>query len=223
MKTQPYLNLERRILNDEKGGVFHRWQYGRQLLEAKAGRAQLPHGMAQDLVTSAEKRGLKLSEREIQYRVRCAETYETEAEVRSAAADFGSWRALCDAGFPAVQLEIDPEEIAAEGLADAPDSWEQMQLDIPGLKEEIAGVDGQRVKLVKGEGGGTIADVAAYLEMCEEKHENFGKTIEHIRESLRTMREGADDEGANAVEAWEAVMGSADDEAESDESDEDAA
>lgn len=208
MKTQPYLKLERRIAADEKAGIVDRWRYGRQLLEARNGRERLPKGMTDDLIKSAEKRGLRLSEREIRYRMQCAEAYPTEAHSGSAAAVMGSWRALCDAGFPPVEVdEIDPEEIAAEGLADAPDSWEQMQLDIPGLKQEIAGVGGRRVKLVRGEEGGTIADVAAYLQMCEEMHENFGKTVEQIRESLATMREAADNDDANAVEAWEAATG----------------
>ncbi len=44
--------------------------------------------------------------------------------------------------------------------------------------------------------------------MCEEKHESFGKTVDRVRESLATMREGADgDDNANAVEAWDAATG----------------
>lgn len=45
MKTTQYLKLEKRIAVGERGGVLDRWRYGRALLDAKAGRKQLPHGM----------------------------------------------------------------------------------------------------------------------------------------------------------------------------------
>lgn len=212
MKTSPYLNLEKRIAADEHGGILHRWRYGRQLLEAKAGRKQLPHGLIGDLIKAAEKRGFKISEREIRYRLQCAETYRTEAEVGTACADFPTWSDLREAGFPPVQDDgTDPDELDAEGLTSAPDSWEQMQFDIPGLKSAIS-VGGRTVPLVKGDDGAKVADVAAYLDMCEQKHENFGKTVDRIRESLRTMRDGSGgNEQANAVEAWEAATDDQDD------------
>lgn len=90
MKTSPYLKLERRIASDERGGILQRWRFGRQLLDAKTGRKQLPHGLIDAVIKAAERAGLKLSEREIQYRLKCAEAYETEAEVRTACADLGS-------------------------------------------------------------------------------------------------------------------------------------
>lgn len=204
MKTSPYLKLERRIASDERGGILQRWRFGRQLLDAKTGRKQLPHGLIDAVIKAAERAGLKLSEREIQYRLKCAEAYETEAEVRTACADLGSWSDLREAGFPSVE-SYGPDEIDSAGLGTAPDEWEQMQFEIPGLRSAIS-VRGRQVPLVKGEEGATVADVAAYLEMCEQKHESFGKTVDRIRESLSTMREGADgDDATNAVEAWEAA------------------
>ncbi|MGH3921854.1 MAG: hypothetical protein ACRDTT_03080 [Pseudonocardiaceae bacterium] len=205
MKTTQYLKLERRIAVGERGGILDRWRYGRALLDAKAGRRQLPHGMVADLIKAAERAGLTLSEREIRRRVQCAEAYDSEAKVGHAVADFGTWRDLAEAGFPPVEGRgYDPDELDAEGLTDAPDSWEQLQLDIPGLKEVIS-VRGRKVPLVRGEDGATVADVAAYVAMCEEKHDNFGKTVEQARQSLQTMRAGCDgDDTANAVKAWEA-------------------
>ncbi len=150
--TTPYLKLERRIAVGERGGVVDRWRYGRSLLEAKAGRKQLPHGMVAGLIKAAERAGFKLSEREIRRRVQCAETYDSEAKVGQALADFGTWSALAEAGFPPVEVDgRDPDDIEAEGLGHAPDSWEQLQLDIPGLKP-ILSVRGRRVALVRCEG-----------------------------------------------------------------------
>ena len=210
MKTTPYLKLERQIFADERGGILHRWRYGRQLMAAKVGRKQLPHGMTADLIKAAEKAGFKLSEREIRRRLQCAEAYDTEAKVGQALADFGTWSALAEAGFPPVEDDVDPEAILAEGLAAAPDEWEQQEIDIPGLKPVLS-IKGRKVPLVKGEGGATIADVEAYRDMFAEMHESFGKTLAQIEETLRTMREGADDDEANAVEAWEAATGLAED------------
>ncbi|MGH8920500.1 MAG: hypothetical protein ACRD0H_19570, partial [Actinomycetes bacterium] len=135
------------------------------------------------------------------------EAYRTEADCRTAVRLRGSWTELREAGFPPVEGQgYDPDELDAEGLTDPPDSWEQLQLDIPGLKEVIS-VRGRKVPLVRGQGGGTVADVAAYVAMCEEKHDNFGKTVDQTRQSLQTMREGCGgDDTVNAVEAWEAGL-----------------
>ncbi len=106
------------------------------------------------------------------------------------------------ADFPAVEHEgLDPEDIEADGLADASDSWEQLQLDIPGLKQVIT-ARGRKVPVVKGEDGATVADVAAYVDICEQQHESRGKALDKARESLQTMCEGCGgDETANVVEA----------------------
>lgn len=51
---------------------------------------------------------------------------------------------------------------------------------------------------------------------CEQMHDNFGKTVDQARQSLRTMREGSGgDEDANAREAWEVATGLCDDSDES--------
>jgi len=208
VKTTSYLKLEKAIALDERGGVLDRWRYGRELLAAKSGRQQLPHGLLAALIKAAERAGFKLTDREIRYRLQCAEAYKTEAEVGTACSDFGSWSALRDAGFPPVaDAPLDPDELAASGLATAADAWEELELDIPGLKPVIS-VRGRKIPLVRGEDGASIADVAAYLDMCEQMHENFGKTVEQIRASLKTMREHGDEQ-TNALEVWEAATESA--------------
>lgn len=193
----PYLAIELRIAADERGGILHRWRYGRKLLEAKTGRKQLPHGMAADLVKAATSAGLKLSEREIQFRLKCAETYETEAKVRTASSDFGSWTALRDAGFPPVQ-STDPDDLEAAGFSlEPPDAWEQGTL-IPGFGETIK-VSGRRVPVA----AATVGQAKAYLEEYRRIHESFGKTLAQIEASVTAMVDGSGgDDEANAVEAW---------------------
>jgi hypothetical protein len=210
--AKAFRNLERRIAADEKGGILHRWHYGRDLLPKKVTQAgepseRLEYGLIDLLIKDAGRHGLKVSRREIQYRMRCAEAYDTEEICARAVRIFGSWEALRDAGFPPGEgEEIDADDVTAAGLASASDEYsEQLEIDIPGLKPVIK-VHGRQVAVVRGEDGATVADIAAYLEMNEKMHESFGRTVKAIRESLATMREGADgDEQANAVEAWEAA------------------
>ncbi|MGH3871238.1 MAG: hypothetical protein ACRDSR_06905 [Pseudonocardiaceae bacterium] len=91
---------------------------------------------------------------------------------------------LAEAGFPPAQrFGSDPDDIDAQGLGSAPDSWEQLQLDIPGLKPIIK-LRGRMGAVVRDEGGAKVADVAAYLDMCQQMHDNFGKTVDQIRDSL---------------------------------------
>lgn len=193
-RRNPYLALEKRIAADERGGIVHRWEYGRKLLEAKAGRRQLPHGMLADLVAAAEHAGLKVSEREIQYRIRCAEVYASEAEVRTACADFGTWSALREAGFPPVELaESETDALEEVGLVEQDPLFE-----IPGFKPVLK-IRGAKVDLA----ALTVRQAVDYRDSCREMHESFGRTVEHITESVEVMLRGAGgDLEANALDAY---------------------
>jgi hypothetical protein len=157
------------------------------------------------LVAAAEKAGLKVSEREIQRRVRCAESYDSEAKVRQALADFGTWSALAEAGFPPVQSdELDEVEAAGVSTA-APDDYEQLSM-IPGLAPVLS-VAGRKIPLAEA----TVADVEAYRDMYRQIHENYGKRLALIEAALETMREGSDgDDDANALESWQRATGDED-------------
>jgi len=213
MARSPYLSLEMRIAADERGGITHRWRYGRKLLEAKKGRAKLPDGMLDDLVAAAELAGLKVSRQEIQRRIRCAEVYGDDRQLRQAADAMGSWSALVNAGFPAVdvdELSLDPDDLEAEGFSTAaPDEWSQPTL-IPGFGETIR-VRGQQIPLVEGPDGATVGDAKAYRETYRQIHENFGKTLALIESAVQAMIDGSeDDDDANAVEAWKLGTGDED-------------
>jgi hypothetical protein len=196
MSRSPYLSLEMRIAADERGGIVHRWRYGRRLLAAKTGRKQLPDGLLDSLVTAAEAAGLRLSRQEVQRRVRCAEVYATDQEVRQAADALGSWSALVNAGFPTVEPDepdLEPDDLEAA----APDAWGQPTL-IPGFGETIK-VHGRRIPLDEA----TVGDAKDYRETYRQIHENFGKTLALIESAVDAMVDGSDgDDDANAVESW---------------------
>src|SRR6266545_761754 len=137
MARSVYLKLETRILRDEQGGILDCWKYGRECLTHKKGRQQLPHGFIADRLAEAERAGLKLSEREIRRRVQCAEVYDSEAKVGQALADFGSWSALAEAGFPVAEVDepdLEPDDLRDIGESDPLAEPEQLALDIPGFK-----------------------------------------------------------------------------------------
>jgi hypothetical protein len=116
MKTTQYLRQEKAIAAADKGGIRERWLWGLRLLrdpDAFApGSSQLKPGRADLLAQAATASGLKLSAREIQYRLRCARAYPTEAEIGNAITDFDTWFDLIQADFPA--YEAPPDEPPAD-------------------------------------------------------------------------------------------------------------
>jgi hypothetical protein len=107
MRYARYLRYEKNIAASDKGGVLERWSYGRRLIEddtATTPAGNFRHGVLAKLVGNAAASGFKLSEREIQRRLQCGRTYETEAQIRHAVADFETWHDLAAAGFPAVEM-----------------------------------------------------------------------------------------------------------------------
>ncbi len=200
-KPSTFEKLEQKITASDGGGVMARWAYGRKVLEAKAGRKQLPDGMIADLIKAAERAGKKISEREIQYRAKLADVYATDQQVRKAIADFGTWTEIIKAGFPAVIVDDEPDDLEAAGISTAaPDAWEQLSL-IPGLSEVLK-VRGRSIPLTEA----TIADVAAYRDMYAGIHENFAKRLALIENALRIMREVEQDPDANALDAWRRAL-----------------
>src|SRR5579864_8602474 len=104
MKLAQYLKDEKIISLADESGILERWRFGRRLLtdpEKITDGGQLRAGVTDRLLRQAEQAHLKLSEREIQWRMQCARTYLTESQIRNAVSDHHSWRALIDARFPA--------------------------------------------------------------------------------------------------------------------------
>lgn len=107
MKTTQYVRQEKSIAAADSGGIRERWLWGLRLLRDpdafSPGSSQLKPGRADELVKASAAAGRKLSEREIQYRLRVARTYSTEAEIAQALAEFPSWTALINSGFPSYE------------------------------------------------------------------------------------------------------------------------
>lgn len=105
MKTTQYVRQEKAIAVADSGGIRERWLWGLRLLRDpqafNPGSSQLKPGRAGQLVAAATAAGLKLSEREIRYRLDCARAYSTETQIRHACAEFKDWSSLRAAGFPA--------------------------------------------------------------------------------------------------------------------------
>lgn len=199
-KKSVYLGLEAKIAADERGGIVHRWNYGRALLAVKNGRRKLPDGLMTELIVDATRAGLKLSEREIQWRVRCATVYEDDRQLRKAITEWGTWFALTQAGFPAVEVdEEDPQDVMEEvGLASGPEIVQEPLWDIPGFKSVLK-INGRKRDLADI----TVAEAIAYRDMCREMHANFGRTVAQVDATVEAMLAGADgDLDANALEAW---------------------
>jgi hypothetical protein len=108
VKTTQYTQIERKIAKSETGSIRDRWQYGLRLLhdpEAIAKAGGLKNGVAEQLIKIAEHHGLKLSDREIRWRMQCARTYPTEGQFGNAITEYGTWSALIQAGFPSYPLD----------------------------------------------------------------------------------------------------------------------
>lgn len=95
--------LEQEIRDHDADTIRWRWEFGRLALsdtELTDQDGQLKHDAADALIAELAEGGAKVSLREIEYRVQCAQTYRTEAQIRVACAQFGNWRNLINAGFP---------------------------------------------------------------------------------------------------------------------------
>jgi hypothetical protein len=107
MKTTQYVRQENAITASDSNGIRERLMWGLRILRdseamAASGRS-LRHGVAEQLIAAAgvnSKGRNRLSEQEIQRRLRAARAYPTETQIRNAVTDFDTWHDLVAAGFP---------------------------------------------------------------------------------------------------------------------------
>lgn len=129
MRYTRYLRLEKNIAASDTGGILERWRFGRRLMmddKATTPNGNLRHGKMAELIATASAAGYKLSEREIQYRIQCAKAYITEAQIRTAGADFADWTGLREAGFPQVEA---PEDGEPYDPRDADEKWRDFRAE----------------------------------------------------------------------------------------------
>ena len=84
-----YVALENKILGAEADGVVVRWQFGKALLAERIGK-QLPKGRLAEIAAAVNLKNT----RELHHRMRLAELYPTETQVRTAVHTYKSWTAI---------------------------------------------------------------------------------------------------------------------------------
>jgi hypothetical protein len=131
-----YLRLEKNIAASDTGGILERWRYGRRLLsdgKATTPVGNLRHGVLAALIADAQADGYKLTEQEIQRRLRAARTYPTEAEIRELTHGFQNWDEAARAGFPPVEV-TDPGD--PYDPRDADEKWRDFRSEQERRKAE---------------------------------------------------------------------------------------
>lgn len=191
MKTSQYVAHEKAIAAADSGGIRQRWLYGLRLLRdpdaMSPGGGGLRHGVGPALVAASKARGLKLSDREIRYRIQCAKTYPHESQIGNAVADFGAWRDLISAGFP--HYEPGPGEPPA-------DHRTQVEKDRDAARRllDLVGEQGSLFPLDQFEPvETTLKDLIDYTEAQEQLTQRFvdhGQKRRDYLDSLVTAVEG---------------------------------
>jgi N6-adenosine-specific RNA methylase IME4 len=97
--THRLLALDAKVDAAEGDGILARWEFGRALLQERIGK-QLPKGRLDELVKATGK-----SREELGCRMRFAERYASEAEVRNLVTDFGSWHGIVNEALAKQQHE----------------------------------------------------------------------------------------------------------------------
>lgn len=202
MKVTQYVRQERAIVAADTGGIRERWLWGLRILrdpEAMAESGQsLKHGVAQQLIHAAARRGIKLNEREIQRRIQAARTYKTEAEIRRAATDFETWRDLYNAGFPTYET---PEgEPPADHRTEAERRRDQnaamlAEVDQYGIQPALFPLDQFEPTEA------TLKDLQDYLDEQESITARFVEHNRRQREYLEALIEAASDDMSMTWEA----------------------
>lgn len=196
MRLAQYGRQEKAIASADSGGIFERWRYGRLLLvedDKTTAGGNLRHGVLARLIAEAAKAGVKLSEREIRYRIQCGRTYEQESQIGTARADFACWTDLRDAGFPEVpkvpgERPYDPRT-TADLKSDhgrhnpLPAGWEQREL-FESLSPQSTLLEAERY-------AAEMAELAArFSERSELRLQYFDELVKAVNgDKTRTLRE----------------------------------
>lgn len=191
MKTTQYVSIDRHIAAAEAGSIRERWLYGLRLLadpEAIAAGGGLKHGVAEQLITAAKARRIRLSAREIQWRLQCARAYPTEGQMRTACTHFEAWSDLRSAGFPA--YPADPDEPPADPRTPSERRRDQSRqlLDEIGMQEALFPLD-------QFEPAETLLkDLVEYQDRQQRITDGFIATAARRKEYLDRLAEAVDND-----------------------------
>ena len=199
MKTAQYTTREAQIITTDGAGIRQRWLWGLRLLHDPdaftPGSSQLRPGVREALIQAAAKRGLKLSDSEIGYRLQCARAYLTEAEFATAVANFLDWTSLRQAGFPPAQPEI-PDASPADWRTDAERTHDRNRAWVDatsGMDAMFPLRDFEPVET-------TLADLEAFMKQQLEINENFAATYAKRRAYLDDLEVAVD---GDLTATWE--------------------
>lgn len=191
-----YLRQEQRIAASDSNGIWERWRYGLSLLADTSrvtANGNLKHGVLVELLQGAERRGIKLSEREIQYRLKAARAYPTEAQIRRSIADFKDWSALIAAGFPPYEAPAD------EPPADPRDADERAR----DLARQLAELAGDQLSLFPDDMFGPLATLAELAKYAEEMAELTARFVQRDVERDAYLQQLIDAAGGDMSATWE--------------------
>lgn len=190
MKTAQYTRAEKAIAAANVGGIRQRWLYGLRLLRDRDAMSEsgksLKNGVAEQLIAAAKVAALKLSAREIQYRLQAARVYATETQIAHACAEFEDWSALRAANFP--PFDAEPDETPADHRTE-----DERKRDHARALAAVMGEQGTLFPLSDFEPTvTTLKDLQIYTDEMEELTERFAKRDRERRAYLKDLVEAAD-------------------------------
>jgi hypothetical protein len=184
MKVTQYVRAEQAIVGADGGGIRQRWLYGLRLLRdpeaiSTGNGGGLRHGVTDRLVEAARSRGLKLNDREVRNRLRCARTYPTESQIGHAVSDFGSWHDLIEAGFPPYEAELNepPADYRTQNEKDH-DHARQLLLAIGGQGTLFPDLEPEQA---------TLKELVDYSDEQDDITERFAKRGRERRKYLKEL------------------------------------
>jgi hypothetical protein len=200
VKTTQYLRQERAIASADTSGIRERWAWGLRILRdpeamAESGKS-LRHGVADQLIAAALQRGLKLSASEIRYRIQCARTYPTEAQIATACGDFETWSDLRNANFPPYEAPEDEPPADHRTHAEKQRDASRRLLDLVGEQGALFPLDQFEPTEV------TLKDLQDYADEQRELTSHFVLRDQRRREYLEQLIDAA--EGDLSL-TWEAA------------------
>lgn len=189
MRLTQYTRQEAAIAASETSGIRQRWLYGLRLLRdpdmMSPGGGGLRHGVADQLVSAAKARGLKLSATEIRYRLQCARTYPTEVQIAKAIGDLETWSGLIQSAFPAIARGADDAD--ADYRTDAERTTDRARALADHLDAQDAMFPLSRFEPVET----TLKDLQEYVEEQERITESFAATSRKRRAELDRLTAAA--------------------------------
>jgi hypothetical protein len=95
-----YKELETLILKSDLAALLARWEFGRKLLKERGDAKRLPNGRVEQLLHACNSSSTVAAYAvELHRRMQFAELYPSDAKVRAAFHEYGSWSEICARGI----------------------------------------------------------------------------------------------------------------------------